>query len=185
MCSTLGYHPDPWCHLFGPATGFFWLIGYLNELCHGYENIRLHPLALICLFVLGLDEMVRLPGDEYTGVPDTTIEQVLFFDGNLLGLLDVNIIKSNKKKKRHTVNMGRSSCFSKMPFGLFPGLVKEDDRLCIFRGIQKVYVCRPIEESEDEDDGEHLIILGECYMNELFAFENNPTFHTDVDFILH
>ncbi|KAH8794240.1 heterokaryon incompatibility protein-domain-containing protein, partial [Hyaloscypha sp. PMI_1271] len=161
----------------------FWVLSYLKGLYHGYENIPLHPLALICLFVLGLGSMLRRHED--AGVLDTAIEKVLSLDGNRLGLLDVNIIKSNKKKRRHTMDMGRDSCFAEMPFGLFPGLAKEDDGICMFSGCEKLYVCRPIEKSEDEDDGEHLIILGECYIDRFIILRYNPTELLATDFIFH
>jgi hypothetical protein len=161
----------------------FWLLICVKELYHGYENVPLHPLALICLLVLGLGSMLLRHRD--AGVLDTAVEQVLSPDGNRLVLLDVNTIKWNKKIKRHTMDMGRDSCFAEMPFGLFPGFVKKDDRICMFSGCEKLYVCRPIEKSEDEDDGEHLIILRECYINELFFLRRNPRELPTTDFIFH
>jgi hypothetical protein len=157
----------------------FWHLRYLKRQYLGYENVPLHPLALICLFVLGLDSMLHV---DVTG---TGIEPVLSFDGNRLGLLDLNIIKSNKKKKRHTMDMGRDSCFAEMPFGLFPGFVKEDDRICMISGCEKIYVCRAIEKSEDEDDGEHLIILGECYINKFIPLPRNTKELPATNFIFH
>jgi hypothetical protein len=160
----------------------FWLLGYLKRLYHGYENVPLHPLALISLFVLGLSSMLP-PG--HTGVPDTAIQQVLFFDGNRLGLLDLNTIKSKKKKNPHTMDMGWNPYFAEMPFGIFPDFVKEDDRICIFSGCEKIYVCRPIEKSKGEDDGEHLSILGECYIDGSTDFYNIPKDLPATDFIFH
>jgi hypothetical protein len=120
-----------------------------------------------------------------TDSTDTAIEQVPVFDGNRLGLLDLNTSKSNKKKRRHTMDMGGLSCFVEMPFGLFPDFVKEDDRICMFSGCEKIYVCRPIEKNEDEDDGGHLIILGECYINEFIRFCDIPKKRPAMDFTFH
>jgi hypothetical protein len=121
-------------------------------------------MALMSLFALGLGSLFR-SSKNYTQSPSSVIEQVLIFDGNRLGLLDLRSRKANEKKERYTMDMEGISCFAQMPFGLFPDFVEENDRVRIFSGCQKAYVCRPIEKSRDEDNGEHLIILDERYIN--------------------
>lgn len=162
----------------------FWLLDHLKTFYEGYENIRLHPMALMSLFALGLGSLFR-SSKKTTKSPDSVMEQVLVFDGNRLGLLNLRSRKANEKKRRYTMDMEGISCFAQMPFGLFPDFVEENDRICIFSGCQKAYVCRPVEKIRDEDDGEHLIILGECHINGFISSRYELKEVPVTDFIFH
>ncbi|KAE8448809.1 hypothetical protein EG329_008811 [Mollisiaceae sp. DMI_Dod_QoI] len=151
---------------------------------HEYEDIPVHPLALISAFSLGLSEKLQF-SQGFRSSPHSVIEQILISDRNRLGLLDL-IRKSTEMKKHPTIDTDRLAYFQQMPFGLFPDFVQENDKICVLSGCQKTLVCRTVEKSEDEDDGQHLIILGECYINWRIFFDrhavtNGPVTH----FIFH
>lgn len=122
------------------------------------------------MFSLGRCNYLNMPDMEMSWSMLAQDSPVL--DGRRLGHLDFGkqTCKATKKRRRHPLGIDGISCFNQMPFELFPDFVKEGDRICI-EGYPRIYVCRPVEKSDSEDDGKHLIIIGECFVNRRHIFE--------------
>jgi hypothetical protein len=158
-----------WVNYYGPSE--FKVLDAI-EVDNG-SKCGLHPLALMSLMVLGLHDLAK-PNPRGLEEPEVDLSRLTqgaqVLNGHRLGLLDSHLQ------------------YSRPSFGLFPSSVKKGDRICAFPGFPKMYVCRPVEKHRDEDDGNHFIFIGECYIdNRTYAhflpwgLEESPL----NDFIFH